>query len=671
MINNSLFKFIISSIILGSFFTKINAQTDIIQGCDLDINKWQSVIINQAQGKKTIEFNYNKCNLDLSKYSYMGIDVENKSSSRIIVDIVYNGPYKNHVNQGRYFVSENETKQNKLILNRVALEAQSDWLPMFKAVRGLPANYVKHWNAFDLKDIKKVTISISWENHTGDTAGEIRIKTPYGVDDFKFPSISFKDQKLPILDEMGQHTGSQWEDKLQAIANLKTLGEKDLNAYKKSAFSSNLSKFGGWKEGPKMKATGYFYTQKYNGKWWFVDPDGYLFWSLGVTGAGNGSATPITSREQLFPSFEEERAGKEWSLLNSSFKKNQIDFYELNLKRKYGNNWENRHAEVTSARLKNWGINTYGAWSTLPIDQRHPYTLIVHPNKKGIGKIENMTDPFSEDWVDSLKSRLALLQKYKDDSWLLGVFVDNELHWGNETAVAFEVLKLKNNIPARKEMESFLQKRHQSIEKLNASWGSQFESFQSINEEKIKTYSTTFEKDMLDYFDFFANTYFRIVEEELHKVLPNHLYFGSRFHDQAKDNKIIHKAASRHCDVISFNIYEYSVKDFKVYTEVDKPSIIGEFHFGTGTHGVWGTGLRSASDLKNQAELYQQYIKEALSNPSFIGAHWFQWSDQPATGRSDGENFRIGMVNVTDQPYQPFVEAIKKTSQRMYEMRNK
>lgn len=68
-----------------------------------------------------------------------------------------------------------------------------------------------------------------------------------------------------------------------------------------------------------------------------------------------------------------------------------------------------------------------------------------------------------------------------------------------------------------------------------------------------------------------------------------------------------------------------------------------------------GTGLRSSSDLKNQAELYQQYIKEALSNPSFIGAHWFQWSDQPATGRTDSENFRIGMVNGIDQP---FVEAI-------------
>lgn len=119
-------------------------------------------------------------------------------------------------------------------------------------------------------------------------------------------------------------------------------------------------------------------------------------------------------------------------------------------------------------------------------------------------------------------------------------------------------------------------------------------------------------------------------------------------------------------------MYQFSVHDFEELFDVDKPCLIGEFHFGTGSHGVWDTGLQSAYSLENQADNYTQYIKEACSHPNFVGAHWFQWSDQPATARgSDGENFRIGLVNVTDQPYEELIKAINKSSSQLYEMRNK
>jgi hypothetical protein len=53
-----------------------------------------------------------------------------------------------------------------------------------------------------------------------------------------------------------------------------------------------------------------------------------------------------------------------------------------------------------------------------------------------------------------------------------------------------------------------------------------------------------------------------------------------------------------------------------------------------------------------------------------VGAHWFQYVDQVASGRGkDGENFGIGIVNVTDQPYQPLIESIKETSGKIYETR--
>ena len=48
----------------------------------------------------------------------------------------------------------------------------------------------------------------------------------------------------------------------------------------------SYNKFGGWNEGPRFEATGHFRVQKVDGKWWFIDPMGHLFWSFGCTGIG-------------------------------------------------------------------------------------------------------------------------------------------------------------------------------------------------------------------------------------------------------------------------------------------------------------------------------------------------------------------------------------------------
>jgi len=48
-----------------------------------------------------------------------------------------------------------------------------------------------------------------------------------------------------------------------------------------------------------------------------------------------------------------------------------------------------------------------------------------------------------------------------------------------------------------------------------------------------------------------------------------------------------------------------------------------------------------------------------------VGAQWFQYLDQPASGRLlDGENGHLGLVAITDVPYSGFVEAVRKNNQQ-------
>jgi hypothetical protein len=52
--------------------------------------------------------------------------------------------------------------------------------------------------------------------------------------------------------------------------------------------------------------------------------------------------------------------------------------------------------------------------------------------------------------------------------------------------------------------------------------------------------------------------------------------------------------------------------------------------------------------------------------PYVIGADWFQWMDEPPSGRrSDGEDVNFGVVDIDDHPYTPLADAIRETSPKL------
>jgi hypothetical protein len=121
-------------------------------------------------------------------------------------------------------------------------------------------------------------------------------------------------------------------------------------------------------------------------------------------------------------------------------------------------------------------------------------------------------------------------------------------------------------------------------------------------------------------------------------------------------------------DVYSVNIYDFDVKADRVRRIGDltgKPVIIGEFHFGTPGRGL-AAGLVQVRDQAERGVAYRYYVENAFAMPEMIGTHWFQWADQPCTGRFDGENYNIGLVDVTDRPYPELIDALRTTHQRLY-----
>jgi hypothetical protein len=163
-----------------------------------------------------------------------------------------------------------------------------------------------------------------------------------------------------------------------------------------------------------------------------------------------------------------------------------------------------------------------------------------------------------------------------------------------------------------------------------------------------------------------ANTYYQVVRARLKAVAPNKLYLGSRIHTAAEG---IYRAAAANCDVVGINRYAFTASDFALPSGVDKPVIIGEFHFGALDRGLPHTGLRSVGSQKQRARAFADYVRQALAHPQIVGAHWFQLSDQVYTGRSDGENYQIGFVDIVDRPYPEMVDASRTIGSGLYEYR--
>lgn len=492
---------------------------------------------------------------------------------------------------------------------------------------------------------------------------------------------------FPFIDVFGQYKHKEWPGKVHSLTELQQRKAVEEKALAANASPAQRNKYGGWTGGPQLKATGFFRTEKYNGKWWMVDPEGRLFWSAGVNCVlpGNGR-TAVQYREHYFenlPAKNGEYApfyGKGKFATHGFYMDKPsyetFNFYEANLYRKYGPQWLEQFREAAHRRLRSWGLNTIGfvSESGLLEKPKTPYVgSIWIRNTPKIAGTDGYWGPFHDVFDPAfrqiVRQSVAAQKQGANDPWCIGFFVDNELSWGKLGSLAIGTLKSPATQAAKKEFINDLKQKYRSINALNKVWGTQHASWQALLQSTKVPDEQKAAADLHAFYNKIAQTYFRTIHEELKQVAPNQNYLGCRF--AWASNDVMLRAAAQYCDIISFNKYEYSVANVGLPKGIDKPVLIGEFHFGALDRGVFHVGIREAENQEDRGRKYQSYIQSALNNPQIVGAHWFQFSDEPVTGRSDGENYNVGLVDVCDNPYPELIEKMRETNWKLYEYRMK
>ncbi|MDR1585247.1 MAG: hypothetical protein LBS07_03605 [Prevotellaceae bacterium] len=445
-------------------------------------------------------------------------------------------------------------------------------------------------------------------------------------------------EKIPAIDKFGQWKLGDFEGKIYSEEQLRKEWDAE-DAAINEVEDFNYSLYGGYLN-KKVKSTGFFRTEFINGRWWFVDPEGYLFLSFGINGIRPGGDLYTKNIDKCGNMFQE-LAPRELFIesANVSPETHSASFGVWNLYRRYGENYIQESAKMAVRRMTGWGINTIANWSS-----PHVYSLnrkaFILP-LRGLGttnSLMGLADVYAGDFHDKLdKAVEENIAGYKDNPFLLGYFVGNEPAWLTKEERLSKLILEGEDCPVKTEFLKYLKKGD------------------TPKRRKEFIYKT---------FEIFMKS----VSKSLKKHDPNHLNLGIRYGYIEQLNDELLRMSKETFDVLSFNCYalapDHAKMDYAMKIS-GLPMFIGEYHFGTVDRGL-AQSLWQVNSQKERGGAFRYYTENGFAHPGLIGASWFIWCDQNINGRSDGENYNCGFVDVTDRPYPHMAAAAKETAKRLY-----
>ena len=550
---------------------------------------------------------------DFSSARYLAVDVENlskKRQSRITMHVSAGGADGDSGDHAVAILKKNRSVNTGIGLNpgekrtmRLLLTHPS----IYGAPEGARGPYV-----IDTAHVTSIHFQMQWpyEDEVDDLAdlrlSNLRLEgTPdltRRVDPAKY---------VPFVDKYGQFAHADWRFKVKSDETF----AQDLAAERArlKPAPEEWDRFGGWKNGPALRATGHFRTEKVDGKWWLVTPEGRLFFSVGLdvtrvmTDISNG---------KLHPDWYESPVPED----------GKMAFTIWNLEKKFGRkDFADEYYDFVLKRFDAWGLNTIGNWSAgdLTIKSKKPYVISVLERAKGVKRLQkfHLYDFSAPDFEQTF--RAAIREKFATDPALahaakdpmcIGFFIDNELQF------------------------------HKWIP--------------DVGEGRAAAG---------------VDLYFRICREELDRLAPGKLYLGSRFVGFRQPG-LLWRTAARYCDVVTVNAYAnsvYNISEKMFDKDAEKPILVGEFHFGCLDRGMFKPGLAPVWSQAERGRSYTRFVEGCLQHPLFVGCHWFQYRDQPLLGRGDGEAYQIGFVDVCDRPYPELCRSARMVGETMYQKRRK
>ena len=408
-------------------------------------------------------------------------------------------------------------------------------------------------------------------------------------------------------------------------------------------------KYGGW----LIKADnpdGFFRVMKAsNGRYWMVDPEGNLFLSKGLAVFSPGSSD--RQKEKIIEKFGPSNPNTNWAKAEAQF-------------------------------IREQGFNSAGAWSMVDIikniPEPLPYTVILSPMGSYIGELKNSSDAtlkaafkaagwegypydfamvFDERFDQHVESTISKASQYKNDKFLIGYFIDNEIPW-KDYALEYCLTKWPSTHINHQKAQTWLDQR---------------------KGKSGCTISDATTDDKKAFIAYCYDVYLQKVTTALKKYDPNHLFLGNRFNQWNYElvNPEMFKTAGKYVDVVSINHYQKWEPDAEAMRNWEawsgKPFMVTEFYTKGQDSGMGNTSGAGwvVKTQKDRGLFYQNFVNQLVKSKVCVGWHWFTYMDNdPTNTGSDSSNVdsNKGIVTWDLNRYDDCISQMRAINEHIYEL---
>lgn len=468
----------------------------------------------------------------------------------------------------------------------------------------------------------------------------------------------------PYIDRYGQSRHAQLPDKVRSDDDLRRSLQEEQRLLAQWGVPADYDPYGGYrKAGWREQGTGFYRVVRRGRTWWLVTPEGNPCFYLGVCSvpALTWEMTPVSDREAVFEWLppREGKTAELWrrSVWGEGGDTEYVCLHSVNLMRRFGDSWKEESIQLAKRRLLAWGFSGVGKWDKIDGFPHSP--VLGHWDVPNLVRHPDIFDPaIQARFRDSLRRQI---EPHRQNPWVLGWSVGNEYDEIVTREEIRQILRLSGAPPGKRALVDYAleQLYRNNLMRLAQAWRVEARDRNAL----YTSQPTPPDEDVESLRRFYADRYYEWIYRTVKELDPNHLYFGFWIVPGWWENEQDWFLSARHCDVLGYDRYAPVFADEwmeSLISRIDKPILCGEFSFP-----AWYDGARAygryhvwARDEAETADLYVRWVRDAARHPACVGVMWFQYRDQPLTGRGPGrgntlvigEHFAFGLVDYTDRP---------------------
>lgn len=402
----------------------------------------------------------------------------------------------------------------------------------------------------------------------------------------------------------------------------------------------------------RQEATGFFYTTKIGDRWWVIDPLGYPCYIRAVSGF---AIKYLNSPNHENAALEKFGTAEKWAL---SAVRQLKDDWGFNLST--GNPSEAKG--IVNKLMYQGSIGFVGS-----------YGSSIGTNNSTGGSTtfagNNTMNVFDPEFVDWCNEKAKAAEAQKDDPYLFGRTMDNELPMDGN--MLYNYLRLPATDPI-----------YHHPYAAAWTWLINFTGKDNPTEADI-------DDEMLQLFvGFVYDRFYSLATTAIRKYDPNHMILGSRMLHGVISKPWVLRFASLHLDCLTINWYgewDIPVEDLKLVSEnANLPLMVTEFYtkaMDSGLDNTRGAGW-VVKTQQDRGDFYQCYTLRLLECKNFVGWHWFQYldnDDDPKVVYTTKNGVRTwrdqssvdankGIVSNTHTPYDELVTSMTEINKNVYKL---